>query len=122
MELYVSRYLNNGYCFYWRSMGLCYANAAFSQLSKVLTKTALGGARVLLCTPGRGTTAELAYWRRLLDCMIVGRTKLPDGPIYVPEDSQVTMPAPEWGSFLCIVHGSPNPVPVTYLDQVVPRS
>ena len=32
-------------------MGLCYANPPFSQLAKVLTKIALKGARVVLCTP-----------------------------------------------------------------------
>ena len=32
-------------------MRLCYANPPFSQLAKVLTKTALKGARVVLCTP-----------------------------------------------------------------------
>ena len=51
MQLYCSRYLNNAYRFYWRSMGLCYANSPFSQLAKVLTKIALQGARVVLCTP-----------------------------------------------------------------------
>ena len=51
MQLYCSRYLNNAYRFYWRSMGLCYANPPFSQLAKVLTKIALKGARVVLCTP-----------------------------------------------------------------------
>ena len=51
--------------------------------------------------------------------MTVGRTELPDGQIYVPEDSQETMPAPEWGSFLSIVDGSLSPVPVSDLDQVV---
>ena len=51
MQLYCSRYLNNAYRFYWRSMGLCYANPPFSQLAKVLTKIALIGARVVLCTP-----------------------------------------------------------------------
>ena len=50
MQLYCSRYLNNAYRFYWRSMGLCYANPPFSQLAKVLTKIALKGARVVLCT------------------------------------------------------------------------
>ena len=43
MQLYCSRYLNNAYRFYWRSMGLCYANPPFSQLAKVLTKIALKG-------------------------------------------------------------------------------
>ena len=91
----------------------------FSQLAKVITKIALEGAGVVLCTPDWGTTGEHAYWRRLLDRMTVGRTELPNGPICVPEDSQQTMPAPEWGSFLSIVDGALNPVPVSELDQVV---
>ena len=95
MQLYCSRYLNNAYRFYWRLMGLCYANPPFSELSKVLSKITLKEARVVLCTPDRGTTQEHTYWRRLLDRMTVGRTDLPDGPIYVPEDSGETMPAPE---------------------------
>ena len=72
-----------------------------------------------LCTPEWGTTGEHAYWRRLLDRMKVGRTELSNGPIYIPEDSQETMPAPEWGSFLSILDGSLNPVPVSDIDQVV---
>ena len=119
MQLYCSRYLNNAYRFYWRSMGVCNANPPFSQFAKVITKIALEGGRVDLCTPNWSTTVEHAYWRRLLDCMTVGRTELPDGPIYVPEDSQETMPAPEWGSFMSIVDGAPNSVPVSDLDQVV---
>ena len=100
-------------------MDLCYAPPRFSQLTKVLTKIALEGARLIPCTPYWGTRGEHPYWRRLLDHMTVGRTELPKGPIYVPEDSQETMPAPEWGSFLSIVDGSVNPVPVSDLDQVV---
>ena len=116
---YCSRYLNNANRFCWRSMGLSYANPPFSQLAKVLTKIALEGATVIVCTPNWGTTGEQAYWRRLLDRMTVGRPDLTNGPIYVPEDSQETMHAPEWGSFLSIVDGSLNPVPVSDLDQVV---
>ena len=119
MQLYCSRYLNNSYHFHWKSMGLCYANPPFSQLPKVLTKIALEGARVVLCTPDWGTTGEYAYCRRLLDRMTVARTELPNGPIYVPEDSQDTTPAPEWGSYLSIVDGSQNFVFVSDLDQVV---
>ena len=119
MQLYCSRYLNNAYRFYWRSMGFCYANSPFSQLVKVLTKIALEGARVILSTPDRDTTGEHAPWRRLLDRMTVETTELPNGSIYVPEDSQETMHAPEWGSFLSIVSGSLNPVPVSDLQQVV---
>ena len=74
---------------------------------------------MVLCTPVLGTTGEQAYWRRLLERMTVGRTELPNGPIYVREDSQKTMPAPEWCSFLSIVNGSLNPVPASDLDQVV---
>ena len=90
-----------------------------SRLAKVLTKLALERARVILCTPDWGTTSEHAYWRQPLDRMTVGRTELSNGPIYFLEDSQETMPAPEWSSFLCIVDGSLNPVPVSDLDQVV---
>ena len=119
MQLYCSRYLNNAYRFYWGSMGFCYANPSFSQLAKVLTRIALDGARVILCTPDWGTTGEHAYWRRLLDRMTVGRTELPNSPIYISEDSQETMPALDWGSILFIVDGFLNPVPVSDLDQVV---
>ena len=38
MQLYCSRYLNNAYRFYWKSINLCYANPSFLQLAKVLTK------------------------------------------------------------------------------------
>ena len=119
MQLYCSRYLNNAYRFYWRSMGLCYVNPPFSQLAKVMTKIALEGARLILCTPNWGTTGEHAYWRCLMYRMTVGRTELPNSPIFIPEDSQETMPAPEWGSFLSIVDGSLNPVPVSDHNQVV---
>ena len=103
MQLYCSPYLKNAYRFYWRSMGLCYANPPFSELSKALTKIVPEGARMVLCTPDWGTTGEHAYWRGLLDRMTVRRTELPDGPIYVPENSQKTMAAPEWGGFLSFV-------------------
>ena len=45
--------------------------------------------------------------------------QLPDGPIYVPEDSDTAMQAPEWASFLSIVDGSLNPVALCDLDQVL---
>ena len=55
----------------------------------------------------------------MLDRMTVGRVQLPQGPIYVPEDSDTAMQAPEWASFLSIVDGSLNPVPLRELDQVL---
>ena len=45
--------------------------------------------------------------------------QLPDGPIYVPEDPDTAIQAPEWASFLCIVDGSLNPVPLCDLHQVL---
>ena len=100
-------------------MGLAYASPPFSLLAKVLTKIAYEGGRVVMCTPDWGCSGEHAYWRRMLDQMTVGRVQLPDGPIYVLEDSDTAMQAPEWASFLSIVDGSLNPVPLRDLDQVV---
>ena len=100
-------------------MGLCYPSPPFCQLAKVLTKISLEGARLVLCTRDSGTTGERAAWRHWLEHMSVGRAKLPNGPIYVPEGFQETMPAPEWGSFLSIINGALNPVQVSDLDQDV---
>ena len=72
-----------------------------------------------MCTPDWGCSGEHAYWRRMLDGMTVGRVQIPDAPIYVPEDSDTAMQAPEWASFLSIVDGSPNPVALCDLDQVL---
>ena len=72
-----------------------------------------------MCTPDWGCSGKHAYWRQLLDRMTVGRVQLPDGPIYVPEDSDTAMQAPEWASFLSIVDGFINPVPLCDLDQVL---
>ena len=74
---------------------------------------------MVLCTPEWGSTGEDAYWRRSLDCITVGRTELPNGPTYVPEDCEETMPAPECSSLLSIVDGSPYPIPVCDLDREV---
>ena len=49
--------------------------------------------------------------------MILGRVHLPDGPIYLPEDSDTAMQAPDRASFLSIVVRSLNPVPLCDLDQ-----
>ena len=119
MQLYCLKQLNNAFRFFWKAMDLAYANPPFSLLAKVLTKIAYEGRRVVICTPDWGCCGEHAYWRRMLDRMTVGRVQLPDGPIYVPEDSDAAMQAPEWASFLSIVDGSLNPVPLCDLDQVV---
>ena len=50
--------------------------------------------------------------------MIVGRVQLPNSPIYVPQDSDTAMQAPEWTGFLSIVCESLSPVPLCDLDQV----
>ena len=72
-----------------------------------------------MCTPDWGCSGEHAYWRRMLDRMIVGRVQLPDSPVYVPEDSDTAMQAPECASFFSIVDGSLNPVPLCDLDLVL---
>ena len=119
IQLYCSKHLNNAFCFFWKAMGLAFANPPFSLLAKVLTKIAYEGGRVVMCTPDWGCSGEHAYWRRMLDRMTVKRLQLPDGPIYVPEDSDTAMQDPEWASFLSIVDGSLNPVPLCDLDQVL---
>ena len=119
MQLYCSKHLNNAFRFFWKAMGLAYANPPFSLLAKVLTKIAYEGGRVVMCTPDWGCSGEHAYWRRMLDRFTVGRVQLLDSPIYVPEDSDTAMQAPEWASFLSIVDGSLNPVPLFDLHQVL---
>ena len=119
MQLYCSKHLNNAFLFFWKAMSLAYANPPFSLLAKVLTKIPYEGGRVVICAPDWSCSGEHAYWRRLLDRMTVGRVQLPDGPIYVPENSDTAMQAPEWASFVSIVDGSLNLVPLCDLDQVL---
>ena len=119
MQLYCSKQLNNAFLFFLKAMGLAHANPPFSLLAKVLTKIAYEGGRVVMCTPDWGCSGEHACWRGMLDPTTVGRVQLPDGPIYVPGDSDTAMQAPEWASSLSIVDGSLNPVPLCDLDQVL---
>ena len=119
MQLYCSKQLNNAFCFFWKAMGLAYANPPFSLLAMVLTKFAYEGGRVVMCTPDWGCSGDHAYWRRMLDRMTVGRVQLPNGPVYVAEDSNTAMQVPDWASFLSIIDGSLNPVPLRDLDQVL---
>ena len=81
-------------------MGFWYANPALSQLSKVLTKVALEIATVVLCSSNLGTTGEHVFWSRLLDRMTVGRTELPNRPIYALENSQRPC-LPVYGAVSC---------------------
>ena len=119
VQLHCSNHLKNAFRFFWKAMGLVYANPPFSLLTKVLTKIAYEGGGVVMCTPDWGCSGEHSHWRRMLDQMTVGRVQFPDSPIYVPEDSDTAMQAPEWTSFFSIVDGSLNPVPLCYLDQVL---
>ena len=83
MQLYCSKDLSKAFRFFWKAMGLAYANPPFPLLAKVLTKIAYKGGRVVMCTPDWGCSGEHVYWRRMLDRMTVGTLQLPDGPIYV---------------------------------------
>ena len=103
MQLYCAKRLNNAFDFFRKAMGLAYANSPFSLLAKVLTQITYEGGRVVMCTADWGCSGQHAYWRRMLDRMIVGRVQPPHGPIYVPEDSDTAMQAPEWASFSSIV-------------------
>ena len=67
MQLYCSKHLNNAFRFFWKAIGLAYANPPFSLLAKVLTKAAYEGGRFVMCTVDWGYSGEQAYWRRLLD-------------------------------------------------------
>ena len=51
MQLFCLKHMNNAFRFFWKAMGLAYANPPFSLLPKVLTKIADEGGRVLMCTP-----------------------------------------------------------------------
>ena len=119
MQLYCSKHLNNAFRLFSKAVDLVYTNPPFALLAKVLTKIAYEGGRVVMCSPGWGCSGEHAYWRCMLGRMTVGRVQLPDIPIYVPEDSDTAMQAPEWASFLSIVDGSLNSVPLCDLDQVL---
>ena len=81
MQLYCPKQLNNAFRFFWKAMGLAYANPPFALLAKVLTKIAYEGGRVVMCTPDWCCSGEHAYWRRMLDRMTLGGVQLPDGPI-----------------------------------------
>ena len=118
-QLLCSKSLNNAFRFFWKAIGLAYANPSFFLLANILTKNAYEGERVVLCTPDWGCSGEHTYWRQLLDRMTVGRVQLLDGPIYMAEESDTAMQAPEWTSFLPIVDGSLSPVPLCDLDQVL---
>ena len=62
MQLYCSKHSNNAFRFFWKAMGLVYANAPFSPLAKVLTEIAYEGGRVVMCTPDWSRSGEHAYW------------------------------------------------------------
>ena len=116
MQLYCLTHSNNAFRFFWKAMGIVYANPPFSLLAKVLTKIAYEGGRVVMCTPDWGCSGEHAYWRPMLDRMTEGRVQLPDCPINVPGDSDTAIQAPEWASLLSIVDGSLNPVQKNVLN------
>ena len=51
--------------------------------------------------------------------MILGGVQPPDRPIYVPEDSDTSMQALEWTSFLSISDAPLNPVALCDLNQLL---
>ena len=111
---------NNAYASHWRSTEICSANPPFFHLAKVLTTSALQGAKVVLCSPDWGLTGEDTYcvnWRRLWNHMTLGKTEFPDSPIHVSEHCDDTTPAPDWGTFLSIADGPLNYLPISDLHH-----
>ena len=118
-RLFCSKHLNNAFRFFWKAMGLAYANPPLSLLAKGLTQIANERARAVLCTPDWGYSGEHTYQCQLLYRTTAGRVQLPDGPIYLPEDADTTMQALQLTSFLSMFDGSLNHVPLCALDQVL---
>ena len=58
---------DNAFHFFWKAMGLVYANTPFSLLAKVLTKIAYEGGRVVMCTLDWGCSGEDTYWHGMPD-------------------------------------------------------
>ena len=54
MQLYCLKQLNNAFRFFWKAMGLAYANPPFSLLAKAPTKFAYEGGRAVMCIPDWG--------------------------------------------------------------------
>ena len=71
MQLYCSKHLYNAFRFFCKAMGLAYAEPPLSLLAKVLTKIAYEGATVVICTPDWGCSGGHAYWRRMLDQIVI---------------------------------------------------
>ena len=67
MQLYCSKHLNNTFRFFWKAMGLAYANPPFSLLAQVLTKIAYEGGGVVMCTPDWGCSGEHAFMPKALE-------------------------------------------------------
>ena len=61
MQLYCSKHLKHAFCFFWKAMGLAYANPLFSLLAKFPTKIAFEGGRAVIRTPDWGCSGEHAY-------------------------------------------------------------
>ena len=78
---FCSKHFNKAFRFFWKAMGLAYANHPSSLLAKVVTKSAYEGGTVVLSTPDWNCSAGHAYWRLLLGRMTIRRVHLPDGPI-----------------------------------------
>ena len=119
LDLYCSKGKNCCYKFYWPSFGMGYGNPRFSELGKVLTKVALEGSRMVLCSADWGAHGGNEYWRTLLNKLTLSSIQLPDDAIYVPLGRKTPIGKPGWGSMLSVVDGSPVPVPSEDLDPTL---
>ena len=75
------------------------------ELGKGLTKVALEGSRMVLCSPDWGAHGENEYWRTLLDKLTLTPIQMLDQAIYVPLGRKTPIRKPGWGSMLSVVNG-----------------
>ena len=89
------------------------------ELGKGLTKVALEGSRMVLCSPDWGAHGENEYWRTLLDKPTLTPIQMPDQAIYVPLGRKTPIRKPGWGGVLSVVDGGLAPVPWEDLDPAM---
>ena len=66
------------YKFYRPSFGMAYGKPRSSELGKILTKVAMEGSRMFLCSPDEGVHGGTEYWRSVSEKLTMTSTQLPD--------------------------------------------
>ena len=98
------------YKFYWPSFRMAYRKPRSSELGKILTKVAMEGSRMFLCSPDQGVHGGTEYCRSVWEKLTMTSTQLPDDASHVLLGRKTPIRKPEPGSMLSVVVGSPAPV------------